>query len=436
MTHPVERRSHTTSASQRLHSAAVFTPTRLQALPFARGARGLLLSIAGLTAIALIGLLDYGTGPDLSFGVFYFLPVAAVAWWGGLAHGLLLSLASACAWHAVDWLDGVTVHPVVQTWNDLVRFSVLAISSSLLTRLRAAMHHERLLARTDPLTGAANARTFYEALGAEARWSREMGRPLTLAYLDLDNFKQLNDCLGHSVGDKALRHLAQTIRHVIRAEDTLARLGGDEFALLLPETGSREALRVLERVHLLLTQEMERQGWAVTASVGAATFLLPPADVDLMIHRVDTLMYAVKRLGKNRLEHEEVDGEGELRPRAERRGAERLPCDRAVRIWSEELDGGEELATVLDVSMGGLGLYARQRIAPRSVVMVQPTPEGTGKAVLARVVRSVSAGEGWFHGCVLYTRLKEEELREWVVRAAPEEPPPNAALERGKLEAC
>jgi diguanylate cyclase (GGDEF)-like protein len=372
-----------------------------------------------MALISVIGLFDLWTGPELSFGVFYFLPIAAGAWFGSLAHGLLLSLAGTAAWHLVDTLEGQQLSMVVRTWNDLVRFGVFTISSSLLTRLRAAMFHERLLARTDPLTGAANGRTFYEALGAEARWSRELGHPLTLAYLDLDNFKQLNDRLGHSAGDRVLRHLAQAIRRNTRAEDVFARLGGDEFALLLPETDTTAALSVLARIHALLGTEMGGQGWQVTASIGAATFLRPPLDVDMMIHQVDALMYAVKRRGKNHFDHVEVS---EVAPAgagaaggAERRTAERLPCDRPVQVWSEELGGsGEEPATLRDISAGGVGLVTQHQFESGSLVMIEPVGGAPGRPMLARVVRAAPDGAGWFHGCVLYTRLRDDELLEWL----------------------
>jgi diguanylate cyclase (GGDEF)-like protein len=403
-----------------------------QPLPFADGWRGVLLGALGLALVGGIALFDHWTGPELSFGVFYFLPIAAVAWWGGFAHGLLLSLAAAAAWHAVDSLDGSALSPAVRTWNDLIRFGVFVISSSLLTRLRVAILRERLLARTDPLTGAANARTFYEALGAEARWSREVGRPLTLAYLDLDNFKQLNDRLGHSAGDLALRHLALAVRRGIRAEDILARLGGDEFALLLPETDSATAVQVLTRIHRLLAQEMAGQGWAVTASVGAATFRSPPVDVDRMLRRADALMYTVKRRGKNRVEHEEAESDeeaGSAKSGADRRTAERRPSGREARIWSEELGGGGELpATVRDISAGGVGLSLSHHLAPGSLVMIEPADGPGGKALLARVIRSVAEEGGWFHGCLLYTQLKEDELDDWC-GGQPREPSPHAEPE-------
>src|SRR5947209_3726117 len=84
------------------------------------------------------------------------------------------------------------------------------------------------IAPTDALTGAANGRTFYECVTVEVGRARRLTRPLTLAYLDLDNFKQLNDRLGHAAGDQALMHFVQVVRQNLRNADVLARLGGDE----------------------------------------------------------------------------------------------------------------------------------------------------------------------------------------------------------------
>src|SRR5262249_5901959 len=144
----------------------------------------------------------------------------------------------------------------------------LALTTSLVSRLHAGILRERLLARTDPLTGAANGRTFYEAVAAEAERARRADRPLTLAYLDLDDFKQLNDRLGHAAGDAALLRVVQTVQAHLRGSDLLARLGGDEFALLLPETEAEGAAALLVRVQRLVAEEMVRQGLPVTLSIG------------------------------------------------------------------------------------------------------------------------------------------------------------------------
>src|SRR5262249_52745954 len=151
----------------------------------------------------------------------------------------------------------------------------------------------------------------------------------------------------------------------------------------------------------LIAREMAAQGWEVTASVGAATFLRPPADVDVMIHRADALMYAVKRRGKNRFEHEEIaDARGSAPASA---GHERMPSGRRGRAWAGGgTTGGEQPPTVRDLAGGGVGLPAPSLFPPQALVMIEPPPGEPGKALLARVVRCAPAEGGWMHGCVLY----------------------------------
>src|SRR5262249_12923504 len=157
-------------------------------------------ALAGLLLVAVIGLLDSWVGSGLSFFLLYLLPVALAAWCGGFPHGVLLALAGALTWHLVDAAQGPGHSVAVQLWNGVLRFGTFVLAASPLARLRASIRRERLLARTDALTGAANARTFYEAVHTESGRSDRSGRPFTLAYLDLDDFKQLNDRLGHAAG--------------------------------------------------------------------------------------------------------------------------------------------------------------------------------------------------------------------------------------------
>jgi diguanylate cyclase (GGDEF)-like protein len=269
--------------------------------------RGIVLTVAGLGLVVLIASLDYATGPHLSLGIFYLVPVVVCAWWSGFSYGILLSLGGAIAWHTVESLENPLIPFTTGLWNGIVRFGTLVLTSSLVSRLQAGVLRERLLARTDALTGAANGRTFYESALVESERMRRASRPLTLAYLDLDNFKQLNDRLGHTVGDAALVHAAQTIRLHLRSSDLLARLGGDEFALLLPEMGTEGAIAMLRRLQELLSDEMACKGWPVTLSVGAITFTRPTSDVGRMIQQVDALMYQAKQKGKGRVEHAVVE---------------------------------------------------------------------------------------------------------------------------------
>ena len=166
-------------------------------------------------------------------------------------------------------------------------------------KLQTALQNEAELARLDPLTRLANRRAFFELLEAERSRTVRYGRPLTLVYLDLDGFKQVNDSLGHAVGDELLKVVATTLRSSVRVSDTVARVGGDEFALLLPESGVGTAEVVLRKLQSRLLHAMQDRQWPVTFSMGAVTFLKIPLSSDEMLHSADRLMYEVKSHGKN-----------------------------------------------------------------------------------------------------------------------------------------
>jgi diguanylate cyclase (GGDEF)-like protein/PAS domain S-box-containing protein len=175
-------------------------------------------------------------------------------------------------------------------------------------QLNQVLQREKELARTDMLTGLSNRRAFYEALQMERARAARYGRPITLAYVDLDNFKRVNDTLGHAVGDELLVCVADLLRQTLRLSDTVGRLGGDEFALLLPETSPGSAESLLEKLRKILMDAMQVRSWPVTFSIGAATFLNNPPPLEQMIRAADELMYAVKKSGKNSVEIVAIGG--------------------------------------------------------------------------------------------------------------------------------
>lgn len=255
----------------------------------------------------LISAIDFWVWMDIGLSVFYLIPIMMTAWFIGPRTGLALACLCALAWFQADGVAKDYSLRFLPYWNAGVRLSFFVIVTSLLTTLKAAYQREQLLARLDGLTGINNYRFFLELLQAELDRSRRYQYPLTLAYLDVDGFKAINDQMGHSVGDQLLKAIAQTLMSSVRSHESVARLGGDEFAILLPQTHYDQTKITLTRIQHLLQTLSKLQGWPVGFSIGAVTFNTLPASVDILLTQADQLMYAVKRSGKNRLECRQYD---------------------------------------------------------------------------------------------------------------------------------
>ena len=263
---------------------------------------------AGLLLISLLGVIDYLTGYEFSFAVFYLLPVALVAWFAGRRLGLLIATISAATWQYANLLAGESFSSlVVPYWNAATRLGFFVVVVLLLARLRETLLRQTELARTDFLTRALNQRAFYDSAEIEIERARRYRRSFSLAYLDADNFKAVNDRFGHHVGSQLLVRVVEVMKQNLRSTDVVARLGGDEFAVLLPETDAGEAQELVEKLRQKLHQEMMASGWPVTFSIGALTCQNPPESVDEMLKIVDGLMYEAKKDGKDTLRHIVLD---------------------------------------------------------------------------------------------------------------------------------
>ncbi len=267
------------------------------------------LTALGFLLLLFLGVLDYLTGPEISFSILYLLPVSLVTWFTVRRIGILMSIAGAVAWLVADVSPGhVYSDPVILYWNTTVILGFFLIVTFLLSSLKSALEHEKELARLDFLTGVANARLFYEQAKTEIERTQRYNGPLTLAYIDIDDFKAVNDCYGHTGGDGLLRLVAETIQRNIRGIDMVGRLGGDEFAVLLPETGAESAQVVIRRIQDNLLDVILQNGFSTTFSIGVLTYLSPPSNVDDMIRIADRLMYAAKNNGKNMIRHKTLHG--------------------------------------------------------------------------------------------------------------------------------
>ena len=249
----------------------------------------------------VIGVIDFAVRVDLSISIFYLVPVALAAWYINRSAGMLIAVLCSLVWL---WADVAPKHHdllFIPIWNSGIRLGFSMVVSYLISLQQQAYQRELHLAQRDGLTGIHNRRAFIEILQLEMERSRRYGSPFTLAYLDIDYFKGVNDQLGHAEGDRLLKAVARRLQSTVRTSDTIGRLGGDEFAILLPHIGSTQAYQSLTRIHAQLKLTVSSR-WPIGFSIGAATFLKSPNSVDEAITRADEIMYKIKRTGKNGLE--------------------------------------------------------------------------------------------------------------------------------------
>ena len=262
-----------------------------------------LFSLVWVAGVAVVDLFVPNTIPIM---VFYLPPVAIICWTINLGSAITLSLICSLIWIFDEVFAPTTVDDRVMYWVSGVHFVFFVVVTTVLSRLRRAYDRAQQEALTDRLTELPNGRAFTEVCQREIADSQRSNLPLTIALIDCDSFKQVNDTLGHIEGDRLLRILAQSMRKGLRSGDTLARLGGDEFGLLLPMTTQTEAETVVKRLQEMANQAMKMNAWPVSLSIGVVSYDVPPATVLTAIRRADERMYATKRSGKNAIQFEHV----------------------------------------------------------------------------------------------------------------------------------
>lgn len=259
-----------------------------------------------ILSIVFLATIDHVTGYELAFSIFYVGPVAVASWYGSRRLGCIMSAASALTWLTVDWTSGhVYANAIIPIWNTTVRLGFFVIIAGLLSKMHLQLELERAFARTDPLTSLLNARAFREAAQQLLELAGRHGHCTVLGYLDLDNFKQVNDTLGHNEGDLVLKSVAEILRHSTRHTDLVGRLGGDEFAVLLPETSRAGAEQLFVKVRSLILQKAKESAWPISASIGVAILEEAPSSIDIALRLADQLMYRMKTAGRNGILTEE-----------------------------------------------------------------------------------------------------------------------------------
>lgn len=281
--------------------------------PVARAAWALLI----LLSIISVGWLDASVDPDVGFSLFYLLPVAAAAWLWGLGP----AMAAACFSGMTRFVSGLIGRGeealLLVLWNSMNHLAVFMATGLFLAllrreraRLAMLLSLETEIASTDPMTGLPNWRGLAEHLRREISRSLRQNVPLCVGYLDLDNFKQVNDKYGHGTGDMLLKNIGALFREAIRPEDLAARVGGDEFVLVFnspdPVAAGRLGQRLIRRIEAL---GREYPGSGLGASLGLACFPIPPENPEELVALADAAMYRAKKDNKGSVMVVGADGQ-------------------------------------------------------------------------------------------------------------------------------
>ncbi len=259
-----------------------------------------------LAVFLLVGRPDMALMNPVAFPV-YFLALAATsmrldhracAVAGGLAvlqYGAIVSLGSAAG--------GLTE---LEIGTQAVRIVLLGTMGVLGTLVNLRMQKPHVLSANDGLTGLLNRRAFEDRWNGEVARVRRHGRPISIAAIDIDYFKQFNDTYGHVSGDTALKAVARVIQNRVRGGDFVARIGGEEFVVALPETNSAAALKVAEGLRRAvgenpITIPGSRTPAHVTISIGVASWPEHGAEVTRLLKRADDYLYEAKLAGRDQV---------------------------------------------------------------------------------------------------------------------------------------
>ena len=262
--------------------------------------------IAALITLTIFGLLEFYSGYKLSLFIFFALPVVLVTWYSSRKLGYLFCLLATLTWLLAVRMSGNAYnHGWIFYWNGGIRLAFFLIVARGVSDVKILMRHQTRLAHVDGLTGCLNAYAFHEKCDTLLRLSYRLKQPISLGFIDLDNFKTINDTKGHSEGNRVLKAVAESMMKSVRSTDFVARMGGDEFAILLPNTDTEKAKVVFSHLRNQLDADVQCD-WenSLGYSIGVVTIFNRLISTDEALKLADTLMYQVKKGGKNRVRFE------------------------------------------------------------------------------------------------------------------------------------
>jgi diguanylate cyclase (GGDEF)-like protein len=262
--------------------------------------------LPGMVLLTLmIGWGDYQTG-FASIAPFYLLPVTVACWVFGTGAGVGLAMLAAVANIVAEWAifsSRMGIPNWLSVWNGMARMVIYLVFALILSGFHKRLTRERRVARIDPHTGLANARAFYERIEGEIEKAEALGLPLSVFFIDLDNFKRVNDEKGHAVGDRLLAQIGHAASGMLGDGGFIARFGGDEFIVVMTGRDGPASLQAAHDMVSALKSATRTFDIPQTYSVGVYTAMPPlPSGVDLL-KKADALMYQAKENGKDRIEH-------------------------------------------------------------------------------------------------------------------------------------
>lgn len=274
-------------------------PLLVKSLESCRAHPRLACSVALILA-TVVAAADYAAGDRIPLMACYLPSVTIITWSCSASAGTAFATICATVWLVDDFLGlpgaELAEEELWHAGSHMIFFQVIVMT---LARLKTVYDQEHQNARTDGLTKLLNAKAFRERADEEIARSQRRRATVSVAFVDCDDFKAVNDTYGHAEGDRLLRTIANEMRESVRKFDVLARMGGDEFAILLPDTDADDADLVIRRMQEQLSAAMARNDWPVTFSIGVAVHEAPPSCAEELIRGADSLMYMVKHQDKN-----------------------------------------------------------------------------------------------------------------------------------------
>jgi len=261
---------------------------------------GNLIFGSGVLLVLLIGYLDHITAANIDLSVLYLAPVAITVWFSSRRPAFIVSALAVAVWEFEEVFFRLEHFQTAAFWANLfLRLAYFVTAVIIIARLKMDYDREKKLANYDSLTGAMNRRSFETAVKKGMEECAREKKAYTLVYFDIDNFKKLNDSMGHAFGDAVLVKTSEVLMDKISEAGHFARLGGDEFAFFVPGYGRVQIRNLMDNIMSeLVSGDNVLKG--VTYSFGAlAVERKKPDNLQELMHRADSLMYAVKKSGKN-----------------------------------------------------------------------------------------------------------------------------------------